>query len=179
MSRIGLKPIDIPAGVDIAVSDTNFVEVKGPKGALSEQIDRDLTITIEDNVLTVARPDESKWHKSVHGLSRSLIANMVEGVVNGYSKTLQIIGTGYRASKQGKKLVLALGFSHPIELDDPQGIETEVPDANTIIVRGISKQQVGNYASKLRDYRKPEPYKGKGVKYSDEIIRRKVGKTGK
>lgn len=179
MSRIGLKPIDIPAGVDIAVSDTNFVEVKGPKGALSEQIDRDLTITIEENVLTVARPDESKWHKSVHGLSRSLIANMVEGVVNGYSKTLQIIGTGYRASKQGKKLVLALGFSHPIELDDPQGIETEVPDANTIIVRGISKQQVGNYASKLRDYRKPEPYKGKGVKYSDEIIRRKVGKTGK
>jgi large subunit ribosomal protein L6 len=179
MSRIGLKPINLPKGVEVKVNDGNLVEVKGPKGQLSQQISPDMAITIEDGVLSVARPSEIKKHKSLHGLSRTLIWNMVEGVTEGYSKTLDIVGTGYRAAKQGSKLVLTLGYSHPIELEDPDGIEVEVPAANKIIVKGIDKQSVGNYASKIRDYRKPEPYKGKGIKYTDEIIRRKVGKTGK
>ena len=179
MSRIGLKPIDLPSGVEIKISDDNFVEVKGPKGQLSEQINQDMVIKIEDGVLTVARPTENKKHKSLHGLSRTLISNMINGVSEGYSKTLDIVGTGYRAAKQGNKLVLTLGFSHPVEMEDPTGIEVEVPAQNKIIVKGINKQQVGNYAAKIRDWRKPEPYKGKGVKYSDEIVRRKVGKTGK
>lgn len=179
MSRIGLKPIEIPAGVEIKISEDNLVEVKGPKGQLSQQIDSEMEIKIEDGVLTIARPSELKRHKSLHGLSRTLIYNMVVGVTEGYQKSLEIVGTGYRAAKQGNKLVLTLGFSHPLELEDPEGIEVEVPAASQIIVRGINKQQVGNYASKIRDYRKPEPYKGKGVKYTDEVIRRKVGKTGK
>ncbi|MDY0234882.1 MAG: 50S ribosomal protein L6 [Gudongella sp.] len=179
MSRIGLKPITIPSGVEVKVNEDNLVEVKGPKGQLSQQISPEMAITIEDGVLSVARPSEIKKHKSLHGLSRTLIWNMVEGVTEGYSKTLDIVGTGYRAAKQGNKLVLTLGYSHPIELDDPNGIEVEVPAANKIIVKGINKQLVGNYASKIRDYRKPEPYKGKGIKYTDEIVRRKVGKTGK
>lgn len=179
MSRIGLKPINLPAGVEIKVNDNNLVEVKGPKGQLSEQINPDMKIEIEDGVLTVARPTENKKHKSLHGLSRTLIFNMIEGVTNGYSKTLEIEGTGYRAAKQGKKLVLNLGYSHPLELEDPAGIEVEVPAPNRIIVKGINKQQVGSYAAKIRDFRKPEPYKGKGIKYAGEIIRRKVGKTGK
>lgn len=179
MSRIGLKPIDIPAGVEIKVSDDNTVEVKGPKGTLSQQITKGFKINIEDNVLSVERPSETKRDKSLHGLSRSLIANMVEGVVKGYEKTLEIVGTGYRAQKQGKKLVLNLGYSHPVEMEDPEGIEVEVPDPNKIIVRGISKQLVGNYSAVIRAWREPEPYKGKGVKYSNEQIRRKVGKTGK
>ncbi len=179
MSRIGLKPINLPSGVEVKISDGNLVEVKGPKGQLSQQISPDMAITIEDGVLSVARPSEIKKHKSLHGLSRTLIWNMVEGVTEGYSKTLDIIGTGYRAAKQGNKLVLTLGYSHPIELEDPDGLEVEVPATNKIIVKGINKQLVGNYASKIRDYRKPEPYKGKGIKYTDEIIRRKVGKTGK
>ncbi len=179
MSRIGFKPIDIPNGVEINVNNDNLVEVKGPKGQLSQVIDKDMQIAIEDNVLTVSRPTESKKHRSMHGLSRTLIDNMVVGVTEGYSKTLEIIGTGYRAAKQGKKLVLTLGYSHPLELEDPDGIEVEVPAQNKIIVKGINKQQVGNYAANIRSYRKPEPYKGKGVKYEDERIRRKVGKTGK
>ena len=179
MSRIGLKPINLPSGVEVKVNDDNLVEVKGPKGQLSQQISQDMIINIEDGVLSVARPSEIKKHKSLHGLSRTLIWNMVEGVTEGYSKTLDIVGTGYRAAKQGNKLVLTLGYSHPIELEDPAGLEVEVPAANKIIVKGINKQLVGNYASKIRDYRKPEPYKGKGIKYTDEIIRRKVGKTGK
>lgn len=179
MSRIGLNPIEIPSGVEVNVNGDNFVEVKGPKGQLSEQIDRDMIIKIEDGVLTVERPSETKRHKSIHGLSRTLINNMIVGVTEGYQKSLEIIGTGYRAAKQGNKLVLTLGFSHPLELVDPEGIEVEVPAASQIIIKGINKQQVGNYASKIRDYRKPEPYKGKGVKYTDERIRRKVGKTGK
>lgn len=179
MSRIGLKLINIPSGVDIKIGEDNLVEVKGPKGQLSQQISQDMIINIEDGVLSVARPSEIKKHKSLHGLSRTLIWNMVEGVTEGYSKTLDIVGTGYRAAKQGNKLVLTLGYSHPIELEDPAGLEVEVPAANKIIVKGINKQLVGNYASKIRDYRKPEPYKGKGIKYTDEIIRRKVGKTGK
>ncbi len=179
MSRIGLKPINIPSGVEIKINDNNLVEVKGPKGQLSDKISPDMEIKIEDGVLTIARPTENKKHKSLHGLSRTLISNMIVGVTEGYSKTLEIEGTGYRAAKQGNKLVLTLGYSHPIELEDPKGIEVEVPAANRIIVKGIDKQQVGNYAANIRAYRKPEPYKGKGIKYSGEIVRRKVGKTGK
>ena len=179
MSRIGLKPINIPSGVEIKISENNLVEVKGPKGSLSESISPDMEIKIDDGVLTVARPTENKRHRSLHGLSRTLISNMIEGVTEGYSKTLEIEGTGYRAQKQGKKLVLVLGYSHPIELEDPSGIEVEVPAANKIIVKGSNKQQVGNYAAVIRAFRKPEPYKGKGVRYSDEVVRRKVGKTGK
>lgn len=179
MSRIGLKPIDVPAGVEIKVNEDNLVEVKGPKGQISEKLNSDMEIKIEDNVVNVVRPSENKRHKSLHGLTRSLIANMLEGVTKGYEKTLVIEGTGYRAAKQGNKLVLSLGYSHPVELEDPKGIEVEVPGPNRIIVRGIDKQQVGNYTAVIRDFRKPEPYKGKGIRYSDEIVRRKVGKTGK
>lgn len=179
MSRIGLKPIEVPGGVTVSVAEGNVVTVKGPKGELTQALNPEFTIKQEDGVLTVERPSESKKHRSLHGLTRSLINNMVEGVTNGYEKVLTIEGTGYRAAKAGKKLTLNLGFSHPIDLDDPQGIEVEVPAANRIIVRGIDKQQVGNYAAVIRDYRKPEPYKGKGVRYENETVRRKVGKTGK
>jgi len=179
MSRIGLKPITIPSGVEVKISDNNLVEVKGPKGTLKEQLSPVMIIKIEDNEITVNRPTENKRHKSLHGLTRTLIANMIEGVTEGYSKTLEIEGTGYRAQKQGKKLILNLGYSHPIEMEDPEGIEVEVPQQNKIIVKGIEKQKVGNYAAVIRSQREPEPYKGKGVKYQGEIIRRKVGKTGK
>jgi len=179
MSRIGLKPIVIPNGVEVKISDKNLVEVKGPKGTLKEQFDPNMDIKIDGNVITVNRPNDLKKYKSLHGLTRTLIANMIEGVTNGYSKKLEIVGTGYRAQKQGKKLVLNLGYSHPIEMEDPEGIEVEVLQQTQIIVKGIDKQLVGNYAAKIRDLRKPEPYKGKGIKYADEVIRRKVGKTGK
>ncbi len=179
MSRIGLKPITIPSGVDVKINDNNLVEVKGPKGTLKEQLDSSMDIKIEDNVITINRPTENKRHKSLHGLTRTLIANMIEGVTEGYSKTLEIEGTGYRAQKQGKKLILNLGYSHPIEMEDPEGIEVEVPQQNRIIIKGIEKQKVGNYAAVIRSQRAPEPYKGKGVKYQGEVIRRKVGKTGK
>lgn len=179
MSRIGLKPIDIPSGVEVKIDENNYVEVKGPKGQVSQQVSPEMEIKIENNQILVNRPTNIKRHKSLHGLTRTLIANMIEGVTEGYSKTLLIQGTGYRAQKQGKKLVLNLGYSHPIELEDPEGIEVEVPQANQIIIRGADKQQVGNYAAVIRDFRKPEPYKGKGVRYADEVVRRKVGKTGK
>ncbi|MDR5659537.1 50S ribosomal protein L6 [Serpentinicella sp. ANB-PHB4] len=179
MSRIGLNPIDIPQGVDINVDDKNLVTVKGPKGTLSEKISADLKVVIEDSTVTVERPTNNKKHKSLHGLSRSLVANMVEGVTKGYEKKLQLVGVGYKANKQGKKLVLNLGFSHPIELVEPEGLTIEVPSQTEIVVKGINKQEVGNYAAKIREYRKPEPYKGKGVKYVGEVIRRKEGKTGK
>lgn len=179
MSRIGLNPISIPSGVEINIDEKNLVTVKGPKGELCEQIAPEMEIKIEDGILTVARPTENKRHRSLHGLSRTLIANMIEGVTNGYEKKLEIEGTGYRATKQGKKLVLGLGYSHPVELEDPEGIEVEVTATNRLTVKGISKQQVGNYAAVIREYRKPEPYKGKGIKYEGEQIRRKVGKTGK
>ncbi|NLL81194.1 MAG: 50S ribosomal protein L6 [Tissierellia bacterium] len=178
MSRIGLKPITIPSGVEIKIDD-KFVEVKGPKGQLSQEISPEMEINIDNGELTVARPSDNKKHRSLHGLTRTLISNMIIGVTEGYSKTLDIVGTGYRAAKQGKKLVLTVGFSHPVEMEDPEGIEVEVPAPNKIIVKGIDKQLVGNYSAKIRDWRRPEPYKGKGIKYSDEIIRRKVGKTGK
>lgn len=178
MSRIGLKPIEIPAGVEVTANE-GLVEVKGPKGNLTQTIGRDFEVKIEDGQLVVARPSDTKEDRSLHGLYRTLILNMVIGVTEGYSKKLEIIGTGYRAQKQGNKLNLSLGFSHPLVLEDPEGITTEVPDDRTIIVSGIDKQLVGNYTAKIRSYRQPEPYKGKGVKYSDEHVRRKVGKTGK
>ncbi|NMB10306.1 MAG: 50S ribosomal protein L6 [Tissierellia bacterium] len=179
MSRIGLKPIEIPEGVDVKINDGNFVEVKGPKGTLSQQLCEDMTINIDGNTINVARPSETKRMKSLHGLTRTLLANMIEGVTQGYTKTLLIEGTGYRAAKAGNKLNLNLGFSHPIELEDPEGITVEVPDQHKIIISGIDKQAVGNFAAVVRDFRRPEPYKGKGVRYEDEHIRRKVGKTGK
>lgn len=178
MSRIGLMPIEIPSGVEVKVDNLNVVNVKGPKGEISEKMDPSMKIIIEDNEVLVERPTENKRHKSLHGLTRTLIANMIEGITEGFSKTLVIEGTGYRAQKEGKKLVLNLGFSHPIELEDPEGIEVEVPKATEIIIKGANKQQVGNYAAVIRDFRKPEPYKGKGVRYVDEHVRRKVGKTG-
>ena len=179
MSRIGLKPINLPSGVEIKIDEENMVGVKGPKGQLFQQIDPEMNIEVQDGVLNVARPSEQKRHKSVHGLSRTLIWNMIVGVTEGYEKSMDIVGTGYRAAMQGNKLVLTLGFSHPLELEAPKGIEVEVPAQNKIIVKGIDKQLVGNYAAKIRDYRKPEPYKGKGIRYTDEYVRRKVGKTGK
>lgn len=178
MSRIGKKPIEIPAGVDVKV-ENNTVTVKGPKGELTQSFDNDMIIELENNVLTVQRPSDNKNHKAMHGLVRTLIANMIIGVTEGYKKELEIIGTGYRAAKNGKVLALTLGFSHPLDLEDPEGVLTEVPNPNTIIISGIDKQKVGAYAAHIRQYRKPEPYKGKGIKYTGEVIRRKVGKTGK
>lgn len=178
MSRIGKKPIEIPNGVDININGQT-VEVKGPKGTLKQTFDRDMAISLEDGILTVQRPNETKRIKALHGLTRTLIANMIIGVTEGFKKELEIVGTGYRAAKSGNKLNLTLGFSHPLELTDPEGLTVEVPAANKIIVSGCDKQQVGAYAAYIRRFREPEPYKGKGIKYADEQIRRKVGKTGK
>lgn len=179
MSRIGKQPITIPEGVEVKVDEKNLVTVKGPKGQLQEQISKDIQIKIEDNTLVVERPTNNKNHRSLHGLSRTLINNMIVGVTKGYEKKLVVSGVGYRAAKQGNKLTMALGFSHPVEMVDPEGITTEVPNANEIIVKGIDKQIVGNYAAKIRSWREPEPYKGKGIRYENEVIRRKEGKTGK
>lgn len=179
MSRIGRSPITISAGVTVSVSDTNLVTVKGPLGELSEQIDKDITVVIEGDSINVTRPSDSKRNRSLHGLSRTLIFNMAVGVTQGYEKKLKIVGVGYRAAKNGNKLDLTLGFSHPVQMEDPDGITVEVPTNTDIIVKGINKQQVGNYAAKIRDWRKPEPYKGKGIRYIDEHVRRKEGKTGK
>lgn len=179
MSRIGRMPITIPQGVEVKVSEDNLVTVKGPLGELSEKIDREITITREGEELVVTRPSDNKKHRELHGLSRSLIQNMVTGVTKGYEKKLEIVGVGYRANKSGKKLELSLGFSHPVVMEDPEGLTVEVPNNTEIIVKGIDKQQVGNYAAKIRDWRKPEPYKGKGIRYAGEYVRRKEGKTGK
>ncbi|MBQ9157437.1 MAG: 50S ribosomal protein L6 [Eubacterium sp.] len=179
MSRIGRLPIDIPAGVDVNIAEDNTVTVKGPLGTLSEKLPEEMDIKLENNQVTVTRPNDLKRMKSLHGLTRSLIANMVIGVTKGYEKVLEINGVGYRAQKQGKKLVLSLGYSHPVEMEDPEGIETVLDGQNKITVKGISKQKVGQFAAEIREKRKPEPYKGKGIKYADETIRRKVGKTGK
>lgn len=178
MSRIGRLPVAIPAGVTVSVADGNVVTVKGPKGTLVRTFVPELTIEVKDNEVLVSRPNDLKREKSLHGLTRTLIHNMVEGVSNGFSKTLEVNGVGYRAVKQGKKLTLSLGYSHPVEMEDPEGIETKV-DGNIIIVSGVSKEKVGQYAAEIREKRKPEPYKGKGIKYETEVIRRKVGKTGK
>jgi len=178
MSRIGKKPVTLPAGVEVKVSDSNLVTVKGPKGELQEQISKKVKIQVADGVLNVTVEGDDKESNSAHGLSRTLIDNMVVGVTAGFEKKLQMVGVGYRAEKKGKDLVMQLGYSHPIEMPDPEGITTEVPAPTEIIIRGISKAVVGNYAAIIRSKRPPEPYKGKGVKYSDEVIRRKEGKTG-
>jgi len=178
MSRIGRMPVVIPAGVTVTVADGNEVTVKGSKGTLVRSFAPELTIEVKGNEVLVSRPNDLKREKSLHGLTRTLIHNMVVGVSEGYTKTLEVNGVGYRAAKQGKKLTLNLGYSHPVEMDDPEGIETKV-DGNKIIVSGISKEKVGQYAAEIREKRKPEPYKGKGIKYETEVIRRKVGKTGK
>ena len=179
MSRIGKMPIAIPAGVTVDIAENNKVTVKGPKGTLERVLPAEMELTMEDGTLTVKRPNDLKRNKALHGLTRSLLNNMVVGVTDGYEKKLEVNGVGYRAQKQGKKLVLSLGYSHPVEMDDPEGIETVVEGQNLIIVKGIDKEKVGQFAAEIRDKRRPEPYKGKGIKYIDETIRRKVGKTGK
>ena len=179
MSRIGIKPVNIPANVEVNVDDSNYAVVKGPKGQLEQQLPKKMNIQIQGAEVIVSRESDVKELRSLHGLTRTLINNMVVGVTEGYQKTLEIVGVGYRAQKQGNKLVLNLGFSHPVEMEDPKGIETAVEGTNKIIVKGIDKQQVGNYAAVIRDWRRPEPYKGKGIKYSNEFVRRKAGKTGK
>ncbi|MBQ2767410.1 MAG: 50S ribosomal protein L6 [Clostridia bacterium] len=179
MSRIGKKPIEVAAGVTVTVAANNLVTVKGPKGTLTQQLAPNMTIKQEGAVITVERPSDEKNDRALHGLTRTLLANMVEGVTNGYSKTLDIIGVGYKAAKQGKTLVLNLGHSHPINFEENESISFDVPNPNQIIVRGIDKQIVGEIAAQIRSKRPPEPYLGKGVKYSDERIRRKAGKTGK
>ena len=179
MSRIGRLPVEIPAGVEVNIAENNVVTVKGPKGTLSENLPSEMDIKIEDNHVVVTRPNDLKKMKSLHGLTRTLIANMVTGVTKGYEKVLEINGVGYRAQKQGKKLILSLGYSHPVEMEDPEGLESVLDCQNNITIKGIDKQKVGQYAAEIRDKRRPEPYKGKGIKYADEVIRRKVGKTGK
>ena len=180
MSRIGRLPIQVPAGVTVTVGDDNLVTVKGPKGTLSQQVNSAITVKQEGNVVTLERPTDSKPHKAMHGLYRALVHNMVVGVTDGFSKSLELVGTGYRAAAEGgKKLTINIGFSHPVILDAPENISFETPNPNTIIVKGISKQQVGNLAADIRAIRKPEPYLGKGIKYTGEHIRRKEGKTGK
>ena len=178
MSRIGRAPIEIPAGVTVTLGDENKVTVKGPKGELSRELHKDMKITVEGSVITVERPSDDKLHRSLHGLTRSLIHNMVLGVTEGFSKNLEINGVGYRAAKQGKNLNLSLGFSHPVVVEPPTGISLDAPSATQIIVSGIDKEAVGAMAAKIRSYREPEPYKGKGIKYEGEHIRRKVGKAG-
>ena len=179
MSRVGRLPIAIPAGVTVTVTPDNVVTVKGPKGELTKAMVKNINIAIEDNQVVVTRPSDVKEHRALHGLTRALINNMVIGVTNGFAKTLQLVGVGYRATAKGKGLTLNLGFSHPVEIDAVDGITFELTDANTIIVKGIDKELVGAVAADIRTWRKPEPYKGKGIKYSDEVIRRKEGKTGK
>ena len=178
MSRIGRMPIAIPAGVTVEIAENNKVTVKGPKGTLERVLPAEMEITQEGAEILVKRPNDLKKMKSLHGLTRTLINNMVVGVTSGYEKKLEVNGVGYRASKAGKKLTLNLGFSHPVDMIDPEGITTTV-DGNKITVSGIDKEKVGQYAAEIRDKRRPEPYKGKGIKYADETIRRKVGKTGK
>ncbi len=179
MSRVGRQPIAIPAGATVTVSPDNVVTVKGPKGQLVKAMHKDITITVEDNTITVTRPNDEKQNRALHGLTRALINNMVIGVTQGYQKTLELVGVGYRATLQGKKLVLNLGFSHPVEFEAVPGIDFEILAANKIAIKGIDKELVGDIAADIRVWRKPEPYKGKGIKYDNEVIRRKEGKTGK
>jgi large subunit ribosomal protein L6 len=177
MSRIGRAPIAIPAGVDVAV-DGNVITVKGPKGTLTRAFNPELTVTVENGAIHVARPSDDKYERSIHGLNRTLIANMVTGVTEGYQKTLEINGVGYRAAKEGNKLVMNLGFSHQVFVPEIDGITIDVTGPNTVVIKGIDKQLVGQFAADVRSKRPPEPYKGKGIKYADEVIRRKEGKTG-
>jgi len=179
MSRIGRLPVAIPAGVTVEVAENNVVTVKGPKGTLVKELAPEMEIKVEGAEVVVTRPNDLKRMKSLHGLTRTLINNMVIGVSAGYQKVLEVNGVGYRAAKSGNKLTLNLGYSHPVEMIDPEGIEAVCEGQNKIIVKGIDKERVGQYAAEIRDKRRPEPYKGKGIKYADEVIRRKVGKTGK
>ena len=179
MSRIGKMPIAIPAGVTVEIAENNKVTLKGPKGTLERVLPSEMDIKMEGSEIVVSRPNDLKKMKSLHGLTRTLINNMVIGVTEGYEKKLEVNGVGYRAQKQGKKLVLSLGYSHPVEMEDPEGLETVLDGQNIIVVKGIDKEKVGQYAAEIRAKRAPEPYKGKGIKYADEVIRRKVGKTGK
>ena len=179
MSRIGNKPVAIPAGVTVTVDASNVVTVKGPKGELQEQVSNLINVEVKENEVVFTRESDSREYRAQHGLARTLVNNMVVGVTQGYEKKMQLIGVGYKAEKKGKVLVLNLGYSHPVELEDPAGITTEVPSATEVVVKGIDKAVVGNYAANIRAWRKPEPYKGKGIKYVDEVIRRKEGKTGK
>lgn len=176
MSRIGRRPIAIPAGVEVMVEDGNNIRVKGPMGELCEQVCENITVTVADGTVEVARPDDTRVNRAQHGLARTLIANMIEGVTNGYQKKLIINGVGYSVSKSGNTLTLKLGFSHPVVLEDPEGITTEALDATTVIVKGIDKALVGNYAANIRKWRAPEPYKGKGILYDGEVVRKKEGK---
>lgn len=178
MSRIGRMPITLPSGVSVTIDANNFVTVKGQKGTLTKDLHKDMILKMEDGTITVSRPSETKNHKSLHGLTRTLLNNMVLGVTSGFEKNLEINGVGYRAQKQGKKLVLTLGYSHPVEMDEPEGITVDVPAPNKIIVKGMDKQAVGEFAAKIRGKREPEVYKGKGIKYDTEVIRRKEGKAG-
>ena len=178
MSRIGRLPVVVPAGVTVEVKENNCVVVKGSKGTLERNLPVEMDIKVEDGHVVVTRQNDLKKMKSLHGLTRSLIANMITGVSEGYEKKLEINGVGYRAQKKGKEITFNLGFSHPVVMTDPEGIETEMDGQNIIIVKGIDKEKVGQYAAEIRELRKPEPYKGKGIKYADEVIRRKVGKTG-
>lgn len=177
MSRIGRKPITRPDNVKVTIND-NIITVEGPKGVLNERIPQDISIEINDSELLITRPSDAKKHRALHGLTRALVANMVEGVSKGFEKKLELVGVGYRAQMQGSKLVINIGFSHPVEVEPPQGIEFEAPAATKITIKGIDKQLVGNTAAHIRAIRKPEPYKGKGIKYEGEIIRRKAGKSG-
>lgn len=177
MSRIGKMPIGVPDGVDVKI-EGNVVTVKGPKGQLQREFPKEMQIDLQEKVLTVSRPNDEKRFRSLHGLSRTLLNNMVEGVTKGYQKSLELVGVGYRAAKQGNKLVLTVGYSHPVEIEPQQGLEIEVPAPTKILVKGIDKEQVGQLAATIRSVREPEPYKGKGIKYEGERIRRKVGKTG-
>jgi len=179
MSRIGKLPVAIPAGVDVKLEEGNVITVKGPKGVLTRKLVDDLTVNVENGQIVVTRPNDLKKNKSLHGLTRTLIANMVEGVTKGFAKELEINGVGYRAAKSGNKLTLTLGYSHPVEMIDPEGVTTTLEGTNKITVSGIDKEKVGQFAAEIRSKRPPEPYKGKGIKYATETIRRKVGKTGK
>ena len=178
MSRIGNKVITIPAGVEVHIND-NFATVKGPKGELKQQFDKDMTFNIEGNEITVVRPSDSKRHRTVHGTTRAILANMIEGVSAGFKKELELIGVGYRAQMQGKKLVLSVGYSHPVEFEEIEGIKLGVEGNTKVSIEGINKEVVGQYAAKVRAVRPPEPYKGKGIRYVGEYVRRKEGKTGK
>ena len=178
MSRIGRMPIAVPAGVTVVIAENNHVPVTGPKGTLERTLPSEMEIKLEGDVITVTRPNDLKKMKSLHGLTRTLLNNMVVGVTTGYTKVLEVNGVGYKVSKAGKTLTLNLGYSHPVVMEDPEGIESTVAD-NKITITGIDKEKVGQYAAEIRDKRRPEPYKGKGIKYADEVIRRKVGKTGK
>ena len=178
MSRIGRMPIELPAGVEVKIGDNNVVTVKGPKGTLTQQLHPAMSFNQECNVIHVTRPNDLKENRALHGLTRALLHNMVVGVTDGYKKTLEVNGVGYRAAKEGNKLVLNIGYSHTVEVPEIDGITIEVPQPNQIVVSGCDKQKVGQFAAEIREKRPPEPYKGKGIKYADEVIRRKVGKTG-